>query len=66
MENRVILTTINNQNDSINSLIINGFQALKIYYFSFDTVISSEESVHFRTEFLNSQTPGIHNWYAFS
>ncbi|XP_022181441.1 uncharacterized protein LOC111042822 [Myzus persicae] len=26
-------------------------------YFSIDTVIDSEESVHFPTEFLNSQTP---------
>jgi hypothetical protein len=54
MENRVILTTTNNRADSINSLIINGFQAPEMDYFSIDTVINSEESVHFPTEFLNS------------
>lgn len=26
-------------------------------YFSIDTVVDSEKSVHFPTEFLNSQTP---------
>jgi len=26
-------------------------------YFSINTVVDSEESVHFPTEFLNSQTP---------
>ena len=57
MENRVILTTTNNRADSINSLIISGFQALEMDYFSIDTVINSEESVHFPTEFLNSQIP---------
>jgi ATP-dependent DNA helicase PIF1 len=54
---RVILTTTNNRADSINSLIISGFQALEMNYFSIDTVVDSEESVHFPTEFLNSQTP---------
>jgi hypothetical protein len=57
MENRVILTTTNNRADSINSLIINGFQALEINYFSIDTVINSGEQIYFPIEFLNSQTP---------
>ncbi|XP_060855199.1 ATP-dependent DNA helicase pif1-like [Metopolophium dirhodum] len=54
---RVILITTNNRADTINSLIVSGFQALEMDYISIDTVIDSEESVHFPTEFLNSQTP---------
>jgi hypothetical protein len=57
MENRIILTITNNRADSINSLIISGFQALEMDNFSINTVINSEESVHFPTEFLNSQKP---------
>jgi hypothetical protein len=51
------LITTNNRADSINSLIISRFQALEMDYFSIDTVINNEESVHFPTEFLNSETP---------
>lgn len=54
---RDILTTTNNRADTINSQIISGFQALEMNYFSIDTVVDSEESVHFPTEFFNSQTP---------
>jgi len=53
---RVILITTNNRADSINLPIINGFKTLKMGYFSIDIVVDSEESVHFPTEFLNSQT----------
>ena len=54
---RVILTTTNNRAETINSLIISGFQVIEIDYFSIDTVVDSEESVHFPTEFLNLRTP---------
>jgi hypothetical protein len=57
MENHINLTTTNNRTDLIKSLIINEFQALEMDYFFIDTVINSEELVHFPTEFLNSQTP---------
>ncbi|XP_025413658.1 uncharacterized protein LOC112685849 [Sipha flava] len=53
---RVILTTTNNRADLINSLIISGFQALEMDYFSTYTVVDNEELVNFPTEFLNSQT----------
>lgn len=48
----VILTTTNNQDDSINSLIISGFQALEMDYFSIDTVVNSEERFFSRYQFL--------------
>jgi len=56
---RVILTTTNKRADTINSLIVSGFQALEMDYFSIDTVVDSEESLLFPTEFLISQTPTV-------
>jgi len=52
----VILTTTNNQADLINSLIISWFKELEMDDFSINTVVDSEVSVYFPTEFLNAQT----------
>lgn len=49
-----ILATTNNRSDIINSLIINEFKTIEMDYFFIDSVVNSEESVHFFTEFLNS------------
>lgn len=47
----------NNLGDIMNFQIILEFKAIESNYFSIDTVVDNEESIHFPTEFLNLQIP---------
>ena len=42
---------------SIKDFIVSKFEASSQTYYSVDTVVDREESVHYQTEFLNSLTP---------
>ncbi|KAL0838591.1 hypothetical protein ABMA28_016683 [Loxostege sticticalis] len=54
---RAILSLTNEQVDKVNNLILAKIDTPTQIYYSVDTVLDSEEAVHFPTEFLNSLNP---------
>ncbi|GBP07790.1 hypothetical protein EVAR_73195_1 [Eumeta japonica] len=54
---RAILSPTNEQVDKVNNLILAKIDTPTQIYYSVDTVLDSEEAVHFPTEFLNSLNP---------
>lgn len=54
---RAILSPTNEQVDKANNLILAKIDTQTQIYYSVDTVLDSEEAVHFPTEFLNSLNP---------
>ncbi|KAL0820723.1 hypothetical protein ABMA28_006552 [Loxostege sticticalis] len=54
---RAILSPTNEQVDKVNNLILAKIDTPTQIYYSVDTVLGSEEAVHFPTEFLNSLNP---------
>lgn len=54
---RAILTTTNNKAAEINNIIIQSVDDVEKQYKSVDTVLSTDDAVHYPTEFLNSLDP---------
>lgn len=54
---RAILTTTNNKAAEINNIIMQSVDDVQKIYKSVDTVLSTDDAVHYPTEFLNSLDP---------
>lgn len=54
---RSILSPTNEQVDKVNNLIISKLDGQTRVYYSIDTILQSEEAVHYPIEFLNSLNP---------
>jgi ATP-dependent DNA helicase PIF1 len=54
---RAILTPKNDNAAAINQLLLNAFDAEIVQYKSFDSVLQSDDAVHYPVEFLNSLNP---------
>ncbi|GBP89164.1 hypothetical protein EVAR_70207_1 [Eumeta japonica] len=57
LRERAILTPKNDQAPLINDLLLESFQGKEIVYYSIDTVVNTEEAVHYPVEFLNTINP---------
>ncbi|XP_030762665.1 ATP-dependent DNA helicase RRM3-like [Sitophilus oryzae] len=54
---RTILTTKNDQSSAINDILLRSFEGPEHEYRSVDTVVHTDDAVHYPVEFLNSLNP---------